>query len=88
MSRAKFLYPKKETTTEILEGYGQCSLTLGEMSEGAKTPRLAAWRVKRYVARGYDPDRCAHVATVEVDGRKLCTLHAGAAALKILMEGY
>jgi len=33
------------------------------------------------------PDRrCTHFSAYEVDGKKLCTQHAGVAALKILLE--
>lgn len=54
-------------------------------SAGWVTKSGERWRVKRYANRGLDPDRCVLQATIEIDGRKLCSKHAGMKALEHLM---
>lgn len=44
------------------------------------------WREKRFGPRGRDPYACQKVAVVELDGRKLCRLHAGQVALDHLLK--
>ncbi len=43
-------------------------------------------RKRKMEALGKNPYACGHFATYEIEGRNLCTRHAGPIALKILSE--
>lgn len=44
------------------------------------------YRKRKAAQTGRDFQRCSKSARYEVDGKKLCSFHAGMAALKIIME--
>lgn len=47
------------------------------------------WRRDRYkkLRPQFDPDRCQHESTVEIDGKHYCTAHAGRIALDRWLKG-
>lgn len=62
----------------------QCECTAEEMKMDY-TVRNNDYRKRKAVSTGRDRERCMKSARYEVDGRKLCSFHAGIAALKILL---
>lgn len=63
----------------------QCECTAEEMPMDY-TVRHSNYRKNKAASTGRDMDRCMKSARYEVDGRKLCSFHAGIAALKVLMS--
>lgn len=52
--------------------------------------RCEAYRVTRYAPRyemAHPDKRCLRIATIEIDGKKLCRPHAGMHALDLIMKG-
>ena len=44
------------------------------------------WRKQRYGERGNDPEKCQHLAVVELDGVPMCRRHAGMVALDHVLK--
>jgi hypothetical protein len=57
----------------------QCSVPVAD-PHGAP-----GWRAAQYAKRNLDPARCALYCSVEIDGRPMCSRHAGERALQILL---
>ncbi len=53
---------------------------LGQCEASRETRYAAGWE------RAHPDKRCAHTASYEIDGRRLCKRHAALAALRILLE--
>jgi hypothetical protein len=64
--------------------FGQCEHPLGDMCPSALGP--PGWRKRRMGRKGLDPDRCCRAVSYEINGKKLCSGHAGQLALAILLE--
>ena len=86
MTKARRLRPKPPPAGRVL-AEGQCEMTLEEMSVqiGRTGSWRREWRNEHYVRQGLDPNRCVLGQAVEINGRKLCTKHAGQVALAILL---
>lgn len=63
----------------------QCERTAEEMAMDY-TVLHNDYRKRKAAQTGRDFQRCSKSARYEVDGKKLCSFHAGMAALKIIME--
>jgi hypothetical protein len=78
MTRAKEIYPQSKRLPPV-----QCETTAEEL--GAEHNEIySKYRKERAANRGFTPDQCTKQAKYEIDGRKLCGLHAGIAAINIL----
>lgn len=70
------------------EDYAQCAYPKEALREvGWKGYREVGWkgyREKRSQYNGKDPATCMREASWEIDGKKLCTQHAGMTALEHL----
>ena len=62
----------------------QCDLPKGDLAPG--TLGWKGYREERARFNRLQPDRCMRHAKWEVDGRSLCTQHAGIAALEFLSK--
>lgn len=63
----------------------QCARTTYEMGMDYNQA-YSGYRSRRAKINGRDQRRCCRTVKYEVDGVQLCSLHAGQAALKILMN--
>lgn len=80
MTRARELYPQPKRSPPI-----QCEVSVDEL-DGEFSHFYSKYRKERAAKRGFTPDQCSKQAKYVIDGKKLCSLHAGIAAIKILIQ--
>jgi hypothetical protein len=53
---------------------------------GTENPHWLRKRREDCIRKGWDPNKCARGATVEIDGKRLCRQHAGSIAIDELVK--
>lgn len=80
MPRARELHPQPRRNPPV-----QCEVSVDEL-QGEFSHFYNKYRKDKAKKRGFTPDQCGKQAKYVIDGRKLCSFHAGIAAVKILLR--